>query len=99
MTAQIDLEDGSKPAELEAVVERADEGGFRQIHLRGDVLHPVGVSFVLQQADRRGVTRERAIREGVDLKNANPLHLEPSSLWMQTAVDTYTGLDRHASSS
>ena len=48
---------------------RHHERRLGEVHLRSDVLHPVRVGRLLEQADTGGVAAEGAAGKGIDLKN------------------------------
>ena len=58
-----------EPPEREAVVALAEKRGLGEVHLAGDPLHPALVARRGQEADRRGVARERRVGERVDLRD------------------------------
>jgi hypothetical protein len=71
VAAEIDLDRRREPAQREAVVARKQKCRLGEVHLRGDVLHPLGIALPVEQADRGRVALECLSREGVDLKEAH----------------------------
>ena len=68
VATQRHLDGGREPAQAESLIFGIDKGGFRKVHLRGDVLHPAVVAGARQHAHRGRVPREGPIREGVHVK-------------------------------
>src|SRR5690606_18377112 len=70
MSAEIDFGRRGKPAQnpatLAQVRHTADKSGFREIHLRRHLLHPLGRLFLLQYTDRRRVAGEGPIGKSID---------------------------------
>ena len=74
MAAQVDLDGRREPAQVEgAVVAAHQEGRLRDVHLRGDGLHPRLWRCALEDAHARGVPGERSVGERVDLVD-DPRH-------------------------
>jgi hypothetical protein len=71
MTAKIDFELGREPAKFEPVVDSSSKCRLGKIHFGGDGLHPLGVSFPVEQANGGGIARKRFVREGVDLEEGD----------------------------
>ena len=49
----------------------AEERRLGEVHLPGDVLHPYAFAIFAEEADSGWITGERAIREGVDVKEGS----------------------------
>jgi hypothetical protein len=72
VAAQVDLVGGGKPAQpIRAVVLRTEKGRFRQVHLAGDALHPVGVRTIREQAHGGRVSGEGRGGERIHLVERN----------------------------
>ncbi len=72
MPAEVNLHVGSEPPQtiLAGIGRfRVQKGGFREVHLPGDGLHPGLVARMRKDADGGGVPREGAVGEGVDLND------------------------------
>jgi len=67
VAAERDLGRRREPPQREAVVPLLEKRGLREVHLACDALHPAFVARRGEQADRRGVARERDVGERVDL--------------------------------
>ena len=68
VAAEVDLDRGREPAQVElAVFPANEERGFRQVHLARHPLHPHGVGRSGQHAHGRRVAAERLAGESVDL--------------------------------
>ena len=67
VAAEVDLHGRGEPAEVVVAVGSPHrEGGLRQVHLVGHLLHPPLGGRAVEEADGRRVAGERAVGEGVD---------------------------------
>jgi len=90
VAAQVHLHPGGEPAQAEALAPRGDEGGLREVHLRGYGLHPGRLGLLLENAHRGRVAGKGVVGEGVylpeqhghgvDLAGFVPVAVEPGAL-------------------
>jgi len=76
VATEVDFNFGSEPAEGPTVRYWTQEGGFGEVHLGRDRLHPGVLCFAVEQTYGGGVSGEWPICEGVDLETASG-HREP----------------------
>jgi hypothetical protein len=69
VTAQVDFHSGREPTQIKALFLPRQKGGFRQVHLTGNVLHPSCVTPFGQNADGRRIPGKGLVREGIHLKD------------------------------
>ena len=73
VAAEIHFHGRREPAQRESVVAWKKKRRLREIHLRGDVLHPLRFAFAIEKTDRCRISAERSVRKCVDLeKLQNP---------------------------
>ena len=99
MAAQVGLDLGREPAQrpvgVGAVGQRMRERGLREVHLRGDLLHPglVGPGVGVEQADGGGVAGEGPVGEGVDDPDPHGPTARPAA-WREPQSGGCVGLRR-----
>ena len=82
VAAEVDLDRGCEPAEVESPGLTAnEEGGFGQVHLTRHSLHPHGVGRSGQDAHGRRIAAERLAGECVDLGDGQ-CHVSSSDFGM-----------------
>jgi len=79
VAAQIDLDGGREPAQPPFRRSARDqEGGLRQVHLRGHLLLPLGRDVVVQQADCGRIAGERCLGKGIHHEHGLVAHWRDS---------------------
>jgi len=63
MTAQIDFGRRREPSQRKVAVARKQKRRLGEVHLRGDVLHPLRIALTVEQTDSRGIALERLAGE------------------------------------
>jgi hypothetical protein len=66
--AEIDFDRRREPPEIPMSLPPPEERRLGEVHLPGDVLHPYAFAIFGEEADSGRIAGERAIREGVDVK-------------------------------
>src|SRR5260370_1243421 len=69
MTTEVNFDGRRKPAQLEAVTLRMEEGSFGEVHLACDVLHPAFIPGLWQHTYRCRVACKWSVGECIYLDN------------------------------
>src|SRR4051794_39681726 len=70
MTAQVDFDGWSEPAQVKTVCASAEKSRLRQVHLTCYVLHPLGLARRREDTDSRRIASKGGICKGINLDHA-----------------------------